>query len=125
MYYTSPTISKRQELIDRATPEESLLWEHIKHTKLMGVKFFRQHVIDNYIVDFCSPKARIIIELDGMGHRRNSPYSFGLYGRAYFQHRERTLRKKGYTIIKFWNAEVRNNVEKVVAIINKMIRLHT
>jgi very-short-patch-repair endonuclease len=40
----------------------------------LGVAFRRQHAIDNYIPDFCSPKANLIIELDGNQHLEEEEY---------------------------------------------------
>lgn len=52
------------ELRKEPTPAESKLWSRIRNDQL-GVTFRRQHAIGNYIADFCSPKAKLIIELDG------------------------------------------------------------
>ncbi len=35
---------------------------------LDGFKFRRQQGIENYVVDFCCPKVKLIVELDGSGH---------------------------------------------------------
>ena len=43
------------------TPEERHLWYDFLRT--CGYKFNRQYVIGNYIVDFYSPKLKLIIEL--------------------------------------------------------------
>ena len=48
------------------TKEERHLWYDI--LKSYHVRFLRQKVIDNYIVDFYCHKARLIIELDGSQH---------------------------------------------------------
>ena len=41
---------------------------HFKSRNLNGRKFRRQYSIDNYIVDFCCPLEKLIIELDGSPH---------------------------------------------------------
>ena len=48
------------------TKEERRLWYDFLRT--YPVRFLRQKVIDNYIVDFYCHQARIIIELDGSQH---------------------------------------------------------
>ena len=48
------------------TKEERHLWYDF--LKSYPVRFLRQKVIDNYIVDFYCHKARLIIELDGSQH---------------------------------------------------------
>ncbi len=55
------------ELRKEMTPAERKLWSHLRNDQL-GVKFRRQHAIGPYIPDFCSPKAKLIIELDGSQH---------------------------------------------------------
>ncbi len=47
------------------TPAERKLWSRIRNDQL-GVTFRRQHAVGNYIPDFCCPKAKLIIELDGL-----------------------------------------------------------
>ena len=48
------------------TKEEKHLWYDF--LKTYPVRFLRQKVIDNYIVDFYCHSARLIIELDGSQH---------------------------------------------------------
>ena len=52
------------KLRKESTPAERKLWSRIRNDQL-GVSFRRQHAVGSYIPDFCSPKARLIIELDG------------------------------------------------------------
>ena len=48
------------------TPEERKIWyDYLNKVK---PRFHRQRVIGNYIVDFYSPKLKIIIEIDGYQH---------------------------------------------------------
>ena len=55
-----------QELRKNMTKEERHLWYDF--LKSYPVRFSRQKVIDNYIVDFYCHRARLIIELDGSQH---------------------------------------------------------
>ena len=48
------------------TKEERHLWYDFLRS--YTIKFLRQKVIDNYIVDFYCHEARLIIELDGSQH---------------------------------------------------------
>ena len=48
------------------TPEEKHLWYDC--LKSYPVKFLRQKIIGNYIVDFYCAKANLVIELDGSQH---------------------------------------------------------
>ena len=48
------------------TKEERHLWYDF--LRLYPIRFLRQKIIDNYIVDFYCHEARLIIELDGSQH---------------------------------------------------------
>jgi very-short-patch-repair endonuclease len=92
------------ELRKEPTPAESKLWSRIRNDQL-GVIFRRQHAIGNYIPDFCSPKAKLIIELDGSQHLEQEEYD-----------KERTeyLESQGYKVIRFWNNDVMNQIDAVI-----------
>ena len=49
-----------------ATKEENLLW--YRFLRKYPVRFHRQYVVGNYIVDFYCHKAQLVIELDGSQH---------------------------------------------------------
>ena len=46
------------------TLAEQVLWNHL-HNKTLGVKFLRQHIIGDYIVDFVSLECCLVVEVDG------------------------------------------------------------
>lgn len=48
---------------------EALLWQAICGGKL-GASFKRQIVLGSFIVDFCAPAARLVVEVDGAHHAR-------------------------------------------------------
>src|SRR5690606_12991674 len=50
---------------DNITLTEQIVWEALKGKKLEGYKFRRQHIIDNYIVDFVCLSRRVVVEIDG------------------------------------------------------------
>jgi very-short-patch-repair endonuclease len=60
--------SLRSSLRNKSTSAEAALWNILKSRNLDGRKFRRQYSIDNYIVDFCCPSEKLIIELDGVPH---------------------------------------------------------
>ena len=82
------------------TKEERHLWYDFLRT--YPVRFSRQKVLGNYIVDFYSAEARLVIELDGSQHYEPD---------ALEQDAERTAFLKGYglTIVRFPNNEVSKN----------------
>ena len=50
------------------TPSERILWEALRARRL-GVKFRRQTILANTIVDFFAPEVRLAVEVDGGSHR--------------------------------------------------------
>ena len=61
-----------------------------------GIKFRRQHSIGNYIVDFCSPEKKLIIELDGAPH--------GEYHQIQKdENRDKYLESLGFDVLRFEN----------------------
>jgi len=64
---TSKTKHQAIRLRKESTPAERKLWSRIRDDQL-GVTFRRQHAVEHYIPDFCCPKAKLIIELDGSQH---------------------------------------------------------
>ena len=58
--------------------------------------------MSRYIVDFVCVEQQLIIELDGGQHAEQA---------AYDQHRDAWLRSQGYTVLRFWNNEVMQQLE--------------
>ncbi len=87
------------------TPAEAKLWAYLRRNQLNGVNFRRQHAIGPYIVDFCSIKLKLIIELDGSQHLDQE-----------IQDAARTeyLRSEGYRVFRFWNSDVMNDIQGVL-----------
>jgi len=99
------------ELRKASTPAERRLWSRIRNDQL-GVTFRRQHAVGIYIPDFCSPKANLIIELDGSQHLEQKEYD---------EERTKYLESQGYKVIRFWNTDVLKDIEGVIlAIIHGM-----
>ena len=110
---SNPTIKHQAaELRKAATPAEARLWSRLRNDQL-GVNFRRQHAIGKYIADFCSPKVKLIIELDGSQHLGQEE-----------QDADRTsyLESQGYKVIRFWNNQVMNDIEGVINIILEAIK---
>ena len=59
---------RAQELRQEQTESESVLWEQLRGRRLNGAKFRRQHSIGRFIVDFCCPSAKLVVEVDGGIH---------------------------------------------------------
>ena len=101
----------KKVLVDRAhkmrkepTEEENKLW-HILLKKIRP-RFLRQRVIGNYIVDFCCPKLKLIIEVDGEQHYMPE-------GKNYEDKRTEFLEQSGYKIIRFYNSDINKHIREV------------
>ena len=106
---TSPKVFARaKDLSHNQTPAEIKFWTHLRAHRLADVHFRRQHAIGNYIVDFCAPRKKLIIELDGSQHLEQQEYD---------KERTKYLESKGYRVIRFWNNDVMNNLESVLTAI--------
>ena len=97
------------------TPWEWKLWQYLKNRQIDGYKFRRQVSIDNYVVDFCCLELKLVIEVDGSGH---------LHSRQQKKDKQRTehLEKWGYTIIRFYNDEIDENLDSILEIITQTCR---
>jgi len=94
-----------------STPAERKLWPRIRNDQL-GVTFRRQHAVGKYIPDFCSPKAKLIIEMDGSGHLDQQEYD---------EERTKYFESIGYRVIRFWNKDVMKDIENVIRAIIRAI----
>jgi valyl-tRNA synthetase len=84
------------------TPSEAIIWEELRNNKL-GVKFRRQHAIEEYIVDFVCIPLNLVIEIDGEIHNLEKHKEFDKI-------REEYLSYEGFKIIRFTNSEIENNL---------------
>ena len=87
------------------TRAEEWLWRRLAGSRT-GFPFRRQLVIANFIVDFASPKVRLVVELDGAYHQRRGPQDAA---------REPALAELGWRVIRFRDDEVLTDIDSVVA----------
>ena len=106
---TMPKIFKRaKELRREMTPHELKLHARLRAHRMADVHFRPQHAIGNYIVDFCAPRRKLIIELDGSQHLEQEEYD---------EERTEFLKSKGYKVLRFWNNDVTKNIDSVLNVI--------
>ena len=88
------------------TEAESVLWNALK-AKGAGLKFRRQHIIEDFIVDFYCNEKKLTVELDGGYHRVPEQMKSDA---------ERTARLKelGYTELRFTNEQVLGDIDNVI-----------
>jgi very-short-patch-repair endonuclease len=106
---TTPKIMHRAgELRREQTDAEAKLWSHLRAHRLDGIHFRRQHAIGNYVVDFCSIRRKLVIEVDGSQHLGQEEYD---------AERTRFLESQGYRVLRFWNSDVMNHIDEVMGVI--------
>ncbi len=72
------------------TPSEEKLWRELAGCRL-GVSFRRQVPVGRYIVDFLAPEVRVVVEIDGEGHKRRKHAD---------AKRDEALRRWGYHVLR-------------------------
>ncbi len=113
--YNDPRLKdRRRELRKNMTEAEELLWGRVRKRRMQGYKFLRQYSVGPYILDFFCVALQLGIEVDGRfhGHSDNAAYD-----------RQRTdfLESHDIEVIRFWNNEVLQNTDSVVARIKEKI----
>ena len=94
------------------TKEERHLWYDF--LKSYPVRFLRQKVIDNYIVDFYCHSAKLVIELDGSGHYTKE-------GKRYDEERTVFLQEYGLQVVRISNTEIHKNFRVVCEYIDYLV----
>ncbi|MBC8507506.1 MAG: DUF559 domain-containing protein [Anaerolineales bacterium] len=97
-------LKQAKRLRQPQTPAEEKLWQAIRNRNLGGFKFRRQHPIGRFIVDFYCAAAKLVIEIDGDIHAFQAEYD---------EIRTKWLEDQGYTIIRFENRDVFENLDCV------------
>ncbi|CAN0601847.1 unnamed protein product [Ectocarpus sp. 12 AP-2014] len=97
----------RRQLRKNLTPAEAFLWNQLKGKQLDGKKFVKQHSIGNYIVDFYLASDKLVIELDGEVHKNETAMD-------YDEKRTTYLNQEGFTVIRFENKMVFDNLPSVL-----------
>ena len=95
------------------TKEEKHLWYDF--LKDYPVRFLRQKVIDNYIVDFYCHSARLIVELDGSQHYEEE-------GLLKDKIRTSRIEERNILVIRIPNNEVNKNFEGVCKYIDSAVK---
>jgi len=105
--------SFRSSLRKRSTSAEAELWEMLKSKQLNGRKFRRQYSIGSYIVDFCCPSEKLVIELDGDYH--------GEYNKIQEdENKDKFIESLGFTVLRFENRFVFREPEYLKSEIRKV-----
>jgi very-short-patch-repair endonuclease len=99
--------SHAREMRKEPTLAERRLWRLLRDRRLGGLKFRRQVALGAYIVDFVCFERRVAIEADGDQHAES----------RHDQVRDAWLQAKGFSIWRFWNADILRDPESIGATI--------
>lgn len=96
-----------RDLRKNMTDAERLVWSKVRRKQVNGHQFYRQKVIENYIVDFYCPKAKLVIEIDGGHHYSDKAVEKDKL-------RDKNLESLGIRVLRFSNLDVLKNIEGVM-----------
>lgn len=98
-------VERAKELRQHMTPEEIVLWQHLRANHLNGLHFRRQAALAGFIVDFYCARARLVIELDGSVHDDQVEAD---------AERDAILESHGLRVLRIRNHEVRQDLSGVL-----------
>jgi very-short-patch-repair endonuclease len=108
MHHYDPRLKQlARKLRKSMTEAEVIMWQRLRKKQVHNTQFFRQKIIGTYIVDFVAPSKNLIIEIDGGGHFQDG----SLIEKDLV--REDYLKNQGFTILRFTNTEVMQNIDGV------------
>ena len=99
-----------RDLRNNMTDAELLLWSKLRRKQILGLQFYRQKPILNYIVDFYCASASLVIECDGSQHYTNE-------GLEADRIRDEALTQLGLKVLRFDNRQVLGEIDAVVEMV--------
>ena len=96
-------MSRARNLRTNSTDAEQRFWNLVRNRQVDGYKFVRQFPIGPFIADFACREAALVVELDGGQHSDS----------ASDDSRTDYLNAQGYSVLRFWNTEILDNIEGV------------
>ena len=97
-------VDHAKQMRQNAVPAETLLWKALRNRALGGFKFRRQHPIGTYVVDFACVECKVLVEADGESHLTRA---------AADQQRTRFLISEGWSVLRFWNTQIYDELDAV------------
>ncbi|WP_315760439.1 endonuclease domain-containing protein [Sphingomonas sp. Y38-1Y] len=88
------------------TEAEHRFWQAVRNRQADGFKFRFQHTLAPYVVDFACLEAMLVVEIDG-----------GQHDPEVDRRRTEFLKARGFRVIRFWNNDVLQNLEGVIAVL--------
>ena len=95
-----------RQLRKKSTDAEKRLWRLLRDRRFAEFKFRRQYAHGIYYLDFYCSVAKLALELDGGGHGFPDQ-------RAKDEKRNQFLAQQGIKVLRFWNHQLRGELEAV------------
>ena len=99
-----------RQLRSNATDAELRLWSALRRRQVDGLRFRRQVPLGRFIADFACYDARLVVELDGGQHVESGDDDAA---------RTQWLESRGFRVLRFWNQEIFENLDGVLAVIRQ------
>ncbi len=90
-----------------STEAEEILWSKLRDKNLGGIKFRRQHIIDQFIADFISLDKHLIVEVDGLIHQMPEV-------KLNDNQRTERLNELGFKVIRINNENILHNIDNIL-----------
>src|SRR5262245_1562917 len=111
--YRSDLKPRAHEPRQKMTLAEVLLWQRLKGKQLCGYDFDRQRPLGQRIVDFYCKELMLAVDADGSVHDHT---------REKDERREKEIRALGVTLVRFWNHQIKTDMESVLKQLELWIR---
>lgn len=96
-----------------STRSEAILWNKIRNRQYLNLKFRRQYVVYNFVIDFYCFEYRLAIEIDGGIHQKQIIQD---------KTRQKIIETKKINFLRFTNREIESNINKVLVKINNYLQ---
>ena len=106
-------LEQSKSLRKNMTKQEKHLWYDF--LKTYPVRWYRQRIIENFIVDFYCSNAKLVIEIDGSQHYEENAL-------VYDELRTKIINIYGIEVIRFSNYDIDTNFEGVCIEIDNVVQ---
>jgi len=111
----NPNLKERaREMRNNSTKSEIKFWCEMLRKRETGYQFYRQKIIDHYIVDFYCAKLKLVVEIDGESHEGKEKYD---------KKRDDELNAYGLKVLHYNDNTVLNNFQIVEKDFKEQLKL--
>lgn len=111
----NPALKQRaREMRNNSTEGEIKFWCELLRKNKSGYKFYRQKIINHFIVDFYCAKLKLVVEIDGMSHKGKEEYD---------DKRENILKSLELKVTRYKDFDVLNNFHLIEKDFKEQIKI--